>query len=113
MSDLDSVGEKSSNQRLMGVAFMNLGEVKLRPILMDFLKENGAYEAFGKVKIDEYRNKIEFPLNYTVKDLEKECNEAKLYFDKKKENMELKIQEAKREEIESLKKKLAELEFQS
>jgi hypothetical protein len=46
MSDLDSVGEKSSNQRLMGVAFMNLGEVKLRPILMDFLKENGAYEAF-------------------------------------------------------------------
>jgi hypothetical protein len=65
---------------------------------------------FGKVHIAEYKSTIEFPFSYTIEDLEKEYDRAKLFFKEEKERVKRKIQEAKEIEIECLKKQLEELE---
>ena len=65
---------------------------------------------FGKVNIAEYKSTIEFPFSYTVEDLEREYDRAKLFFEEEKERVRRKIQEAKEIEIECLRKQLEELE---
>ena len=79
-------------------------------IRLYFTKERKYSINFYGIEINEYSNQIEFPLNYTYENFEKIYNKAKDFLDKEKEKiLESKEKEVK-EEIEYLKRRLAELE---
>lgn len=94
---------------------MRYGKDYDEKITLYFIKRDGYSERkysikFEKVEIADYKNTIEFPLNYTAKKLEKIYNDVKKFLDKEKEEIKEKSKKEKEQEIEELRKKLEQME---
>lgn len=89
--------------------YMCFGDNNEKQMRLYFAIDGDYSITFEEVTINEWGNTITFPLNYTLKDLEKTYNDAKKKLDEKREIIKEKLEKAK-EEIECLKKIIKELE---
>jgi hypothetical protein len=94
---------------------MRYGNDGYDEISLYFMKRNGYSERqycikFEKIEVAEYKNTVEFPLNYTAKKLERIYNDVKKFLDKKKEEIKEQAKKEKEEEIKELRMKLAQME---